>query len=110
MLYFGMWRAMFAFHTEDMNLYSINFLHTGKPKSWYSIPPNQVRPHRHALASRRCMPPGWPCWMLAVAVGGHGCLAGLVFLMLCGRSCLPACPDAQARRFESMAQSLHPQV
>lgn len=21
MLYFGMWRAMFAFHTEDMNLY-----------------------------------------------------------------------------------------
>lgn len=30
MLYFGSWRAMFAFHTEDLDLYSINYLHTGK--------------------------------------------------------------------------------
>jgi [histone H3]-trimethyl-L-lysine9/36 demethylase len=39
MLYFGCWRAMFAFHTEDMELYSINYLHYGAPKSWYSVPP-----------------------------------------------------------------------
>ena len=39
MLYFGCWRAMFAFHTEDMELYSINYLHHGAPKSWYSVPP-----------------------------------------------------------------------
>lgn len=38
MLYIGTWRAMFAFHVEDMNLYSINYVHTGASKSWYSIP------------------------------------------------------------------------
>lgn len=43
MLYFGMWRAMFAWHTEDVNLYSINYLHMGHPKSWYSVPPKHAR-------------------------------------------------------------------
>jgi len=38
MLYVGTWRAMFAFHVEDMNLYSINYVHSGASKSWYSIP------------------------------------------------------------------------
>ncbi len=38
-LYIGSWRTSFAFHVEDFNLYSISYLHSGAPKTWYIIPP-----------------------------------------------------------------------
>lgn len=39
MLYFGTARSCFAWHTEDMELFSVNYLHCGAPKMWYAVPP-----------------------------------------------------------------------
>jgi hypothetical protein len=53
-LYFGMWRATFAWHVEDMDLYSINYIHFGAPKQWYSI--RQADKQRFELAMAAAFP------------------------------------------------------
>jgi hypothetical protein len=50
-LYFGAWRALFAWHTEDLDLYSVNYLHYGAPKTWYTVPPGARGRLERAAAS-----------------------------------------------------------
>lgn len=38
MVYVGMLFSWFAWHVEDHELHSMNFLHTGSQKTWYAVP------------------------------------------------------------------------
>lgn len=37
-MYFGMFGTVFPWHREDRNLLSINYMHNGREKLWYTIP------------------------------------------------------------------------
>lgn len=53
-LYAGSWRSFFAWHTEDLDLHSVNYIHTGAPKTWYVVPP--ASRERFELIARDLLP------------------------------------------------------
>ncbi|KAL3150355.1 hypothetical protein ABBQ32_000197 [Trebouxia sp. C0010 RCD-2024] len=51
-LYYGSWKSTFAWHTEDAELHSVNYLHYGAPKVWYCVAPKDKRKMDNFLANK----------------------------------------------------------
>lgn len=52
MVYIGMLFSWFAWHVEDHELHSLNFLHVGSPKTWYSVPGDYAYNFEEAIRLR----------------------------------------------------------
>lgn len=60
MLYLGMLFSTFAMHTEDQNLYSINYNHMGAPKTWYGASARNARDLEEVVRERVLSSPHLP--------------------------------------------------
>lgn len=52
MVYIGMLFSWFAWHVEDHELHSLNFLHVGSPKTWYAVPGDRAFDFEEAIRLR----------------------------------------------------------
>lgn len=50
-LYLGSPKSFFLPHTEDADLYAINFNHFGAPKFWYTMKPSDAKRFERAAAA-----------------------------------------------------------
>ena len=48
-LYFGAKNTLFVMHTEDGDMYSVNYLHAGQPKVWYVVAKEGFERARQAI-------------------------------------------------------------
>ncbi|KAL5552082.1 hypothetical protein UlMin_002258 [Ulmus minor] len=53
-LYIGMLFSSFCWHFEDHCFYSMNYLHWGEPKCWYSVPGSEANAFEKVM--RNCLP------------------------------------------------------
>lgn len=52
MIYIGMLFSWFAWHVEDHELHSLNFLHFGSPKTWYAVPAHHALPFEELIRAK----------------------------------------------------------
>ncbi|KAJ1403106.1 Zinc finger C2H2-type [Sesbania bispinosa] len=52
MVYIGMLFSWFAWHVEDHELHSLNFLHTGSSKTWYAVPGDYALAFEEVIRSK----------------------------------------------------------
>ncbi|RZC70486.1 hypothetical protein C5167_033615 [Papaver somniferum] len=52
MIYIGMLYSWFAWHVEDHELHSLNYLHTGSPKTWYAVPGDRADAFEETVCSQ----------------------------------------------------------